>query len=244
MHKAVQIFYRKTYLLITLLFLFVVNVHAQFKDGELVKGSKNAIYLISKGKACWIPNESVFNLLSLNWNKVKKVSDKDLAKMPKGWIIVKGRNEPLFIINNGFTCKITNASMLKVLGLDNNSIWSVPDEKLNKLPQSHLLVKGNDNSVYLIYNSKACWIPSESILKALGYEMKMVIQIPDKEMIQMPKAQLLLKGSGDKIYRIENDKRRWINNAVLFARLGYDWNSVLAVSDTQLKNIPEGEPIK
>lgn len=244
MHKAVQIFYRKTYLLITLLFLFVVNVHAQFKDGELVKGSKNAVYLISKGKACWIPNESVFNLLSLNWNKVKKVSDKDLAKMPKGWIIVKGRNEPLFIINNGFACKITNASMLKVLGLDNNSIWGVPDEKLNKLPQSQLLVKGNDNSVYLIYNSKACWIPSESILKALGYEMKMVIQIPDKEMIQMPKAQLLLKGSGDKIYRIENDKRRWINNAVLFARLGYDWNSVLAVSDTQLKNIPEGEPLK
>ncbi len=244
MHKAVQIFYRKIYLLITLSFLLVVNVQAQFKDGELVKGNKNAVYLISKGKACWIPNESVFKLLNLNWNKVKKVSDKDLAKMPKGWIIVKGRNESLFIINNGFACKITNASMLKTLGLDNNFVWTVQDEKLNKFPQTQLLVKGNDASVYLIYNSRACWIPNESILKALGYEMKMVIQIPDKEMIQMPKAQLLLKGSGDKIYRIENDKRRWINNAVLFARLGYDWNSVLTVSDTQLKNIPEGEPLK
>ncbi len=244
MYKTVQKFNPRIYLLTILLFLSVINVTAQYKEGELVKGSKDAVYLISKGKACWIPNESVFNLLGLNWNKVKKISDKDLAKMSKGLIIVKGKNEPLFIINNGFACKIANASMLKTLGLDNNFIWSVLDEKLNKLPQSQLLVKGNDASVYLIYNSKACWIPSASVLKALGYEMKMAIQIPDKEIIQMPKSQLLLRGSGEKIYRIENDKRRWINSAVLFTRLGYDWNSVLTVSDAQLKNIPEGEPLK
>jgi hypothetical protein len=202
------------------------------------------VYLISKGKACWISNENVFNLLGLNRNKVKKVLDKDLAKIPKGWIIVKGKNEPLYIIDNGNACKVTNASTLKALGFDNNSIWSVPDEKLIKLPQRPLLVKGSDASVYLIYNSKACWIPSESILKALGYEIKMVIQIPDKEMIQIPKSQLLLRGSSDKIYRAEDNKRRWITNAVLFNRLGYDWNSVMTVSDAQLKNIPEGDPLK
>ena len=244
MHRTVQEFRGKIYLIGILLFLFVVNATAQFEEGALVKGNNDAVFLISKGKACWIPNESVFNLLGLNWNKVKKVSDKDLAKIPKGWIIVKGRNEPLYIIDNGTACKVTNASTLKALGFDNNSIWSVPDEKLIKLPQRPLLVKGSDASVYLIHNSKVCWIPGESILKALGYEMKMVIQIPDKEMIQIPKSQLLLRGSSDKIYRAENNKRRWITNAVLFTRLGYDWNSVLTVSDAQLKNIPEGEPIK
>ena len=241
---TVQKFNLKIYLIGILSLLLTANVTAQFKDGELVKGSKDAVYLISKGKACWISNESVFNLLNLNWKKVKKVSDKDLAKVSKGWIIVKGRNEPLYIIVSGSACKITDVAMLKSLGLDNNSIWNVTDEKLSKLPQRPLLVKGSDASVYLIYNSKACWIPSESIFKALGFEIKMVIQISDKEMIQMPKSQLLLRGSGDKIYRIENDKRRWINNAVLFSRLGYDWNSVLTVSEAQLKNIPEGEPIK
>lgn len=106
------------------------------------------------------------------------------------------------------------------------------------------LVKGNKDAVYLISNGKACWIPSESILKALGHEIKMVIQIPDKEMIQTQKSQLLLRGSSDKIYRIENNKRRQITNAILFTRLGYDWNSVLTVNDAQLKNISEGEPIK
>lgn len=244
MHKAVHEFKGKIYLIGVLLFLFTANTAAQFEEGALVKGSKNTVYLISKGKACWIPNDNIFNLLGLNWNKVKKVSDKNLVKIPKGWIIVKGRNEPLYIIDNGTACKVTNASTLKALGFDNNTIWNVPDEKLIKLAQRPLLVKGSDPSVYLIHNSKACWIPSESILKALGYEMKMVIQIPDKEMIQMPKSQLLLRGSGDKIYRAEDNKLRWINSAVLFNRLGYDWNSVLTVSDAQLKNIPEGEPIK
>ncbi|OGV11897.1 MAG: hypothetical protein A3J84_06755 [Ignavibacteria bacterium RIFOXYA2_FULL_37_17] len=244
MNKTVQKLLSQIFLTVILLFLFVLNTAAQFEEGALVKGNKEAVFLISKGKACWIPNENVFNLLGLNWNKVKKVSDKDLAKIPKGWIIVKGRNEPLYIIESGTACKVTNASTLKALGLDNNSIWSVPDEKLAKLPQRPLLVKGSEASVYLIHNSKACWIPDESVLKALGYDIKMVIQIPDKEMIQIPKSQLLLRGSSDKIYRIENSKRRWITGAVLFTRLGYDWNSVLNVSDIQLKNIPEGEPLK
>lgn len=244
MNKTVQELLSKIFLTGILLFLFVLNTAAQFEEGALVKGSKEAVFLISKGKACWIPNENVFSLLGLNWNKIKKVSDKDLAKIPKGWIIVKGKDEPLYIIDNKTACKVTNASTLKALGLDNNSIWSVPDEKLAGLPQRPLLVKGSETSVYLIHNSKACWIPDESVLKALGYEMKMVIQIPDKEMIQMPKSQLLLRGSSDKIYRIENSKRRWITNAVLFTRLGYDWNSVLNVGDSQLKNIPEGESLK
>ena len=244
MHRTVQKIKGNIYLIGILLFLFAVNATAQFEEGALVKGSKEAVYLISKGKACWIPNESVFNLLGLNWNKVKKVSDKDLAKIPKGWIIVKGRNEPLYIIDNGTACKVTNTATLKALGFDSNSILNVQDEKLTKLPQRPLLVKGSDASVYLIHNSKACWIPSESILKGLGYEIKMVIQIQDKEMIQIPKSQLLLSGSSDKIYRIEDNKRRWITNAVLFNRLGYDWNSVLTVSDAQLKNIPEGEPLR
>lgn len=70
------------------------------------------------------------------------------------------------------------------------------------------LVKGNKYAVYLISKSKTCWIPGESILKALGYELKMVIQIPNKEMMQTPKSQLLSRGSDDKINRAENNKRR------------------------------------
>lgn len=44
----------------------------------------------------------------------------------------------------------------------------------------------------------------------------MVIQISDKETTQTPKSQLLLRGGSDKIDRAEDNKRRWIINAVLF----------------------------
>jgi len=245
MYKTINEYTLKIFLITTLLFLFVVTVRAQFEEGSLLRGSKDAVYLVSNGRAHWVPNENIFNLLSLNWNKVKKTSDKDIAKIPKGRIVVKGKNQTLYIIaENGTACKVTNEITLKALGLRNYSIWSVPDEKLLKLPQRPLLVKGSDPSIYIIHNSKACWIPSESIFKALGYDMKTVIQIPDKEMMQFPKEQLLLRGSNDKIYRAENDKKRWVTTAALFTRLGYDWNSVLTVSDAQLKNIPEGEPVK
>ena len=51
MHRTVQKFRGKIYLIGILLFLFVVNAAAQFEEGVLVKGSKDAVYFISNGKA-------------------------------------------------------------------------------------------------------------------------------------------------------------------------------------------------
>ena len=89
MHRTVQKFRGKIYLIGILLFLFVVNATAQFEEGALVKGNNDAVFLISKGKACWIPNESVFNLLGLNWNKVKKFRIKIWQKFRKDGLSLK-----------------------------------------------------------------------------------------------------------------------------------------------------------
>jgi hypothetical protein len=51
------------------------------KDGELYKGSSNAIYMMKGGKRCWARTAAVFNH---QWNKVKIIPDTDLFEIPEG----------------------------------------------------------------------------------------------------------------------------------------------------------------
>jgi len=53
----------------------------------------------------------------------------------------------------------------------------------------------------------------------------------------------LLKGSGPKVYLIKSGKRCWITTAEIFTGLGYQWSSIMTVSEEVLNSIPEGEPI-
>ena len=74
MHRTVQKFRGKIYLIGILLFLFVVNAAAQFEEGVLVKGSKDAVYFISNGKACWIPGESILKALGYEMIQIQKIT--------------------------------------------------------------------------------------------------------------------------------------------------------------------------
>lgn len=51
----------------------------------------------------------------------------------------------------------------------------------------------------------------------------------------------LVKGTGPKVFIVENGKRRWIPNEETFHKMGHDFSAVLRVSDVTLEAIPVGE---
>ena len=54
---------------------------------------------------------------------------------------------------------------------------------------------------------------------------------------------MLLRGSGNAVYLMEDNKRRWITTAEAFNYYGYRWTSVRHVSDDYLAQFDEGDPI-
>jgi hypothetical protein len=52
-----------------------------------------------------------------------------------------------------------------------------------------------------------------------------------------------LKGSGVNVYVIENGVRRWIPDEKTFNSMGYDWNAIKVISDSELSSIPKGADI-
>jgi len=54
---------------------------------------------------------------------------------------------------------------------------------------------------------------------------------------------LILKGSGPEIYKLEDDKLRWISSLDAFEHLGLQWGDVHLVEDQFLAKFEKGRPI-
>ncbi len=54
---------------------------------------------------------------------------------------------------------------------------------------------------------------------------------------------LVLKGSGDKIYVLENNQKRWITSLNAFEYFGYHWEQVNVVEDAFLDQFENGRPL-
>jgi hypothetical protein len=54
---------------------------------------------------------------------------------------------------------------------------------------------------------------------------------------------LVLKGSGDAIYILQQDRLRWISSLDAFEHLGLSWNNVHLVDDSFLERFEFGRPI-
>ncbi len=237
----------KIFLAISVGIIFILismPANAQLADGSMVKGSDNSVYIIAKGKACWISDANVFNALGFDWKNVKKIRDDELKKIPKGWLIVKAGGNAVYVIVFGVACKVTDIPTLTLLGFDKDMIRNISDAQLKKIPQQLMVIKGKGAPIYIVNNGKAVWIPSENIFNTLGFEMKRVMNVKDDLIGRISTSSLLIRGNDQKIYLVDKYKRYWISSAALFNRLGYDWNSVVDFNDSQINKIPEGEPIK
>ncbi|MBK8901456.1 MAG: hypothetical protein IPM53_09760 [Anaerolineaceae bacterium] len=54
---------------------------------------------------------------------------------------------------------------------------------------------------------------------------------------------LVLKGSSEKIYVLENNQKRWISSLEAFAFFGYSWEQVNVVDDAFLNQFEDGRPL-
>ncbi|MGI6375200.1 MAG: hypothetical protein ACOX3S_04245 [Anaerolineae bacterium] len=66
--------------------------------------------------------------------------------------------------------------------------------------------------------------------------------LPDAEALVIRDG-LLLKGPGDEVYVLEDDKLRWISSLEAFERLGYDWDHVHIVDEAFLARFEQGAPV-
>lgn len=110
-----------------------------------------------------------------------------------------------------------------------------------------LLLKGSGPEVYVLQQAHRRWISSLDAFEYYGYRWDEVHVVDDDFLNQFPEGKpihVLLKcDASPHIYRLENDKKRWIQDVPTFLAEGHVWEDVRFVSCSRLRSIPDGPPI-
>lgn len=116
---------------------------------------------------------------------------------------------------------------------------------INKYPTARLLKLAGDPKVYyLADNNMKRHIPSIKVFDSYKFCWNNVVEVP-KAVLDGYRDNVLIRLEGDyKIYKLENDNKRWIETAEAFNRLRYNWADVSFVNKTEFDFYPTCPSIK
>ena len=128
----------------------------------------------------------------------------------------------------------------------------------NKTQSNGSLLKSAESpKVYSIENNKKKWITDVDAFVSNGYKWENVVLVLESELEAFEDGEniyavssglkqdgSLIRGGGYKVYLIENGNKEWITSEKVFIGLGYDWNSIISVSDGELNLYSDGKDIK
>jgi len=63
---------------------FQVFLPADVRDGELIKGNDDRVYLLDGGERRWIPSLEIFEAHGFVWDRLRLLEDRDIARLPEG----------------------------------------------------------------------------------------------------------------------------------------------------------------
>ena len=137
--------------------------------------------------------------------------------------------------------------------------FSISAETVEKKTQSSgsLLKSVESPKVYLVENNKKRWVTDINAFVSNGYKWENIVLVLQSELevfengediyavnLNLKQDGSLIRGSGHKVYLIENGNKKWITTEKIFISFGYDWNNIILVSNEELSLYPDGENIK
>ena len=140
---------------------------------------------------------------------------------------------------------IPTAEVFNKIGLKWEDIGIVSEQELNQYFRLKLArAIGNPKVYYLTESGLKRWIPTEAIFNAYNNNWQDVVEVSSAEISAIADATLIRLQDGTKVYKLENNQKRWIKTAETFNRLGFDWNKICPVNQTEMDYYPEGAVIE
>ncbi len=175
-----------------------------YANGDLVRGSGPEVYRIDAGKKRHIPDPGTFRFMRLDTNKIKRVSDNQLAAISIGVPYPWGRDDGTLIQDSRSIYKIEHG---KRRGYPDPETFhgdltdGVPIEKYSDgfvatipegppfpswITMEGRLLRATDPGIYQMQGGLRRWIPDPDTLAAMGLSNTYVLRISDKRMKSIP----------------------------------------------------------
>ena len=88
------------------------------------------------------------------------------------------------------------------------------------------------------------WIPSEQVFLSYSNKWEDIVTVNQSELDAIMD-NIIVRVPGDpKVYKLENNIKRWIETAEAFNRNGFDWTKIAPANQTELNFYQDGDTIK
>lgn len=170
--------------------------HILFRDGTLIS-DKNAVYIVANGQKRPFASPATFEMKGYKWENVKKVNNSNILKIhptgdtlfphegrTNGDLIKTANNPDIYVLENGKR-RLIPSPLVFEMQYHWNDIVTISEFEMGfypigkKVPFPDGMLVRDDNSVYVIENSKKRPVASAKDFEALGYNWGNVTQPAD-----------------------------------------------------------------
>jgi hypothetical protein len=126
-------------------------------------------------------------------------------------------------------------------------ITAVPTPSSSVSPASRIKLMRSEISprvYYITEKGYKRWIPTEQIFLSYGNRWEDIVTVPQYQLYAITDDILIKLPESPKIYKIENNKKRWISTWSAFERNGFSLDTVAPVNQTELDYYPLGITIR
>ncbi len=232
-------------------------------DGTLLKGSGATVYVLEKGQKRGIISEKAF-LSQYKWNEIIELEDNTLTRYSNGpvkvfrdGILIKGSSATVYVIENGQKRGIASPDVFNAYDYKWGNILSVTDTEIEAVPTGSVLklqipypdgtlLKGSSDTVYVLEGGKKRGVISAKAFLT-QYKWNDIIHVSNRVLqgfsdgpAKVFRDGTLIKGSSASVYVVSNGQKRGISSSSVLHGLGWDWDDVLDVTDTEINAVPNG----
>jgi len=208
------------------------------------------IYVIKNCKKKWIQTMEEFQAGGYNWTDVQETNLEvvntyaDYLEIAANLIRAANQARVYKIINNK-KLWIPTAESFTAMGNDWSDIQDVQETEVEQYPRLKLAKTAGDEKVYYLTESGLKrHIPSVEAFNSYNNNWNDIVEISTTELNTYPDS-ILIRLTGDyKVYKLENNQKRWIKTIEAFNRLGLNWDEIAPVNDTELNAYMEGGEIE
>lgn len=239
-----------------------------YPNGTLLKSAENdAVYLLQDGKRRAFAN---FTALTTRFDpkRIVTVPESELGRYPAGPAIalpnyaVVHSGSQYYLLDYDIIRPFASKAIVQKLGYHPDEVIQVTSKDLDGYEQGPIIGDDSENplgelirfpagTIYYVKDKQLRLVQDPAIAKiALPHltivdvnDVSAYINLQKGESIGFPDGTLVMSPPSNKVYVIENGKRRHIASEEVFTGLGYDWNTIIRTTEFALQQHETGQPL-
>lgn len=221
-------------------------------DGTLIKlPGDPKIYVIIDCQKRWIKTVKEFKRHGYRWGDITEVSSPviqayaDYMEATTTALLRPFGHHRVYRIVNGKRLWVPTISAFNAQGLKWEDIEDVDESEVNQYPQANLVkLPGSPKVFYLTNNGFKKHIPSVEVFNSYNNNWEDIVEISIDELDAYPDVVLIRSEDDYRVYKLENNQKRWVKTIQAFNRFGFNWGNVVIVNVTEINSYSEGNEIE